>query len=334
MKSSTLKMVRSVSKKCVTLLALLSLCSISFSSMAAETELTAIQGKITDGKLILTFTGRLEASDDGKKWVAIDATSPYTVEMTGTEKFFRACSENGEISKNFTIPLSDTVNLDMIWVKPGTFIMGSPADELGRWDDETQRSVKISQGYWLGKYEITQAQYKAVTGENPSYFEGDNLPVERVSWNDATNFCAKLTEIEKAAGRLPAGYEYVLPTEAQWEYACRAGTTTALNSGKNLTDMFECSNMGEVGWYYCNSDDKTHPVGEKPANTWGFYDMHGNVFEWCLDWFPGYEGELRVLRGGCFEAAAYNCRSAVRFNNYPSVGNYYDGFRVALSPVQ
>ena len=116
--------------------------------------------------------------------------------------------------------------------------------------------------------------------------------MEQVTWDDAMAFCAKLTEIEKAAGRLPEGYEYTLPTEAQWEYACRAGTTTALNSGKNLSDKFECPEMDEVGWDQYNSkiNDKyvTHPVGQKLPNAWGLYDMHGNVEEWCLDWYGLY----------------------------------------------
>jgi len=234
----------------------------------------------------------------------------------------------------------------MIWVKPGTFTMGSPEGELGRRDDEAQHRVTISQGFWLGKYEITQAQYKAVMGNNPSHFEGDNLPVECVTWFNATNFCAKLTEIERAAGRLPAGYKYTLPTEAQWEYACRAGTTTALNSGKNLTDRFECPNMDEVGWYYYNSDNKTHPVGQKKPNAWGVYDMHGNVWEWCLDWYDGYPttavtdpkgpdtGEYRVFRGGDWRGNAYHCRSVARDSDDPSDNFSYFGFRVALSPVQ
>ena len=170
-------------------------------------------------------------------------------------------------------------------------------------------------------------------------------------------FCAKLTAIEREAGRLPEGYEYTLPTEAQWEYACRAGTTTALNSGKNLSDKEKCPEMEEVGWYGFNSgyydsdgnttsNGKTFPVGQKQPNAWGLYDMHGNVYEWCLDWFGDYPtssvtdpkgpstGSYRVLRGGsCCHYANY-CRSARRDYYYPGSNFSNGGFRVALSLVQ
>ena len=272
----------------------------------------------------------------------------------GESVTFSVVAEGGSSSGNadFSVPLSSSVNLDMVWINPGTFIMGSPENELGRnidGGDETQHQVTLTKGYWLGKYEITQAQYQTVMGNNPSYFKESNLPVESVSWFDATNFCAKLTEIEKAAGRLPEGYEYTLPTEAQWEYACRAGTTTALNSGKNLTSEYEeCSNMNEVGWYEYNSNSTTHPVGQKRPNAWGLYDMHGNVWEWCLDWYGAYPtsavtdpvgpntGSFRILRGNSWLDPALYSRSAERLHYiYPDHTAYADcGFRVALSQVQ
>ena len=250
--------------------------------------------------------------------------------------------------KNYTISLSETVVLDMIWIKPGTFIMGSPEDELGRWNNETQHKVTLTQDYWLGKYEVTQAQYESVLGVNPSCFQGTDLPVEYVSWDDAKEFCRKLTEIERNAGRLPQGYEYTLPTEAQWEYACRAGTTTAFNNGTNIQTEEQkrdepCPDLDEVGWYEYNSDEMTHPVGQKQPNAWGLYDMHGNVREWCLDWWGDYptssvtdptgssEGEVRILRGGCWDSSVYDCRSACQNGYYP---NYYSsnyGFRVCLT---
>ena len=251
----------------------------------------------------------------------------------------------GSTDKNITIPISDTVNLEMIWVEPGTFVMGSPEYELGRGDNETQHEVTLTQGYWLGKYEVTQAQYATLMW-NQSYFKGDNLPVELVTWVDAQTFCARLTAAEFAAGRLPEGYQYTLPTEAQWEYACRAGTTTALNNGKNLTDEVKCPEMNEVGWYSDNSKKTTPPVGQKQPNAWGFYDMHGNVWEWCLDFYEEYPttpvvnpkklglGEKRVMRGGSWDADANACRSASRKDVYPGSWDRSYGFRVALVPTK
>lgn len=252
-------------------------------------------------------------------------------------------SQMADEKENLYISLSDRVNPEMIWVVPGIFMMGTPNQDKD--SVEIQHQVTLTRGFWLGKYEVTQAQYQTVMGINPSHFKGDNLPVENVSWNDATNFCAKLTEIEKAAGRLPEGYEYTLPTEAQWEYACRAGTSTELNSGKNLTDWTECPNVDELGWYGCNSNKQTHPVGQKKPNAWGFYDMSGNVWEWCLDWYEKYSpeavtdpagpanGAYRVLRGGGWYNNACICRSAYRYNRNPS--RYYSniGFRVVLTQI-
>ena len=255
------------------------------------------------------------------------------------------CTSWGSEGENMTIPLSNTINLDLNWIEPGTFTMGSPSDEVGRWSNEVQHQVTLTKGYWMGKYEVTQEQYKAVMGTNPSYYEGTDLPVEEVTWNDAKDFCAKLTAKEKAAGRLPEGYEYTLPTEAQWEYACRAGTTTALNSGKNLSGEKKCPEMDEVGWYYYNSN-KTHPVGQKQPNAWGLYDMHGNVHEWCLDWYEEYPtsavkdpqgpsmGWDRVLRGGGNSSEARSCRSALRDSGSASTFSRSIGFRVALAPVK
>jgi len=263
-------------------------------------------------------------------------------------------------SKNMTIPLAGDVNLDMIWIEPGTFMMGSPEDELGRVDSEVQHEVTLTQGYWLGKYEVTQEQYEAVMGTNPSnqpdqmgkyYGIGNDYPVYYVSWDDAMEFCEKLTEIERAAGHLPFGYEYTLPTGAQWEYACRAGTTTAFNNGKNIPTASQqikepCPNLDEVGWYVYNSNSTTHPVGQKQANAWGLYDMHGNVFEWCLDWIGAYpttavidptgpiSGSSHAIRGACWGSRANRCRSAYWSNYPPDYRSNSYGFRVALAPVK
>ena len=302
-----------------------------------------IKYEVNGTNLILTYSGTLIQSVDAISWTEVkSASSPYKVKISDKKLFF--CTK-GETSENMTIPLSDTVSLDLIWIEPGTFIMGSPEDESCRGDDETQHSVKLSQGFWLGKYEITQSQYEAVMGMNPSEFQGSNLPVENVNWYDTTNFCAKLTEQMKAAGRLPAGYEFSLPTEAQWEYACRAGTKTSLNSGKNLSDDEECPEMDEVAWYSYNSNETTHLVGQKQPNAWGLYDMHGNVIEWCSDWYGDYPvseansivdpigpeaGSYRVNRGGYWDERAGEGRSASRYANSPDLRSSYRGFRVAL----
>ena len=185
--------------------------------------------------------------------------------------------------------------------------------------------------YCIGKYEVTQGLWQAVMGENPSDFKrGDNYPVENVSWNDVQEFVAKLNEL--------TGRKYVLPTEAQWEYAARGGEKSQgyKYSGGNDID--------EVAWYYDNSEYSTHPVGLKQANELGIYDMSGNVWEWCQDWYGSYsseaqtnpagpeEGSARVLRGGSWYGNARGCRVSYRFNNYPSYryGNF--GFRLVLLP--
>ena len=288
-----------------------------------------------DGKnLTITYTGTLYQSSDAVHWTEVgSASSPYKVKVSNKKLFFCAKGESG--GQNFTIPLSDNVSLDMVWCPAGSFMMGCPKNELGRYNsDDELHSVTISNGFWIGKYEVTQAQYSAVMGSNPSYFKGDNLPVEEVTWYDAMEFCQKLTVHEQAAGRLPTEYEYTLPTEEQWEYACRAGTITALNSGKNLSSAHACPEMDEVGWYYYNSGNTTHPVGQKKPNAWGLYDMHGNVWEWCI-YVPN---DSHFLCGGGWAYFANGCRAVIRSYIYPGYDAHhgFSGFRVALSlsPVQ
>jgi sulfatase modifying factor 1 len=173
-------------------------------------------------------------------------------------------------------------------------------------------------------------------GSDPSKFKGADRPVESVSWDDVTSFCRKLTEMERRAGRLPAGMAYQLPTEAQWEYACRAGTTTAFSFGESLT--FRQANIrGGPG--------ETTPVGTYPANPWGFHDMHGNVWEWCADWYGDYpngaardplgpaDGSYRVWRGGSWSGTANYARCAIRYRNDPANSSTILGFRLSLRPV-
>jgi formylglycine-generating enzyme required for sulfatase activity len=185
--------------------------------------------------------------------------------------------------------------------------------------------VTIS-GFEMSATEITQAQYEAVMGTNPSYFKGENLPVERVSWNDAMEFCQKLSE--------RTGQRYDLPTEAEWEYACRAGTTTKYYTGDSDNAL------ARAGWYVVNSGKTTHPGGQKEGNSFGLYDMHGNVWEWCRDWYGAYSsqsqsnptgpgsGSFRVLRGGGLAIPADSCRAANRPDGSQAAGRYIVGLRV------
>ena len=226
------------------------------------------------------------------------------------------------------------------WCPAGTFTMGSPESELGRYSWETQHSVTLTQGFWMLETEVTQQMWEGVTGENPSKFKGAKLPVESVSWEDCQEFIKQLNGL----GQAPSSFKYSLPTEAQWEYACRAGTTTALNNGKSLTDeKYNCPNLYEVAWYnWRDKETTTHPVGQKKANAWGLYDMHGNVWEWCNDWYDTYPSgsvtdptgpstsSYRVLRGGSWDFYAGYCRSAYRRYSAPSSRFNGIGLRLAL----
>ena len=329
----------------------LSLVLASVTALATE---PTISCKMDGTNLIVTYTGTLLQSTDAVNWTEVaSASSPYKVSFNDKKLFF--CSQSGgEVQpvlpgEDFSTLLPGGVSLNMIWISRGTFMMGSPEDELGAGGDETLHKVTLTRGYWLGKYEVTQAQYEAIMGENPSRFKGADQPVESVSWNDAMEFCEKLTEREQAAGRLLKGYEYTLPTEAQWEYACRAGTMTAFNNGTNIeTDdqiYGECPHLDPVGWYWCNSESKTHPVGQKRPNDWGLYDMHGNVFEWCLDAKNRYPETPVVdpvqediepyyaVRGGSYsyyDDGAKRCRSAARSVRLNTSTSMSLGFRVAL----
>lgn len=231
-----------------------------------------------------------------------------------------------------------------VWLPAGQFTMGSPATEVGRSADEgPQTQVTLRRGFFMGRYEVTQGEYLSVVGSNPSYFTGDtNRPVEQVNWTEATNYCALLTARERTAGRLPAGWAYRLPTEAEWEYASRAGSTNRFSYG----DDPGYTQLGNYAWYTDNSGNATHPVGGKQPNRWGLFDMSGNVWEWCSDWYGAYpggsvtdprgapSGSYRVLRGGGWGTSAYACRSAQRNFYDPAARYYVIGFRVVLAPTQ
>ncbi len=237
-----------------------------------------------------------------------------------------------QAGRAWTVP---DLDLQMAYIRPGTFTMGSPNSEEGRSDSESpQTRVTLIKGYWLGKTEVTQGQWEALMGSNPSNFKGADRPVEQVSWTEAMEFCRELTQREGSAGRLPDAYAYTLPTEAQWEYACRAGTTGPFAGSGNLNAM---------GWCWSNSGGQTHSVAQKQPNAWGLYDMHGNVWEWCRDWYGDYpggsvrdptgpaSGSHRVYRGGSWGGLPLRCRSAYRSLD-PGIRGFGLGFRLALAP--
>ena len=254
-----------------------------------------------------------------------------------------------------TFYLPGGVPLVMHKIPHGTFMMGSPDDELGRDTEDyairesPQHQVTISNDFYIGKFEVTQEQYEAVMGTNPSkykaYADSVSRPVERVTWSNAVAFCASLTTYLSSS--IPAGYQFNLPTEAQWEYACRAGTESSLNNNTNITvSAGKCDNLSVVAWYLSISSNQTHPVGQKQPNAWGLYDMHGNVWEWCLDRYDQtyYQdclvscvnptgpdtGSSRVLRGGSWNNYPRKARSAHRGSNPPSAVYGDFGFRVVL----
>ena len=228
-------------------------------------------------------------------------------------------------------PQSNLPEIEMVWVSGGTFTMGATSEQgSDAWDDEKPAHSVTLSGYYIGKYEVTQAQWKAVMGNNPSYFKGDNLPVENVTWNDVQEFIRKLNQL--------TGKSYRLPTEAEWEYAARGGSNSSGNkySGSN--------NIGSVAWYTENSGSKTHPVGSKSPNELGIYDMSGNVWEWCQDrWASNYyssspqrnpkgpaSGSYRVFRGGSWSNDARLCRVSYRSYDSPDCRLDNLGFRLVL----
>ncbi len=221
------------------------------------------------------------------------------------------------------------------WIEAGTFLMGSPASEASRGGDEgPETRVAITRGFWIGRTEVTQAQWRAVMSADPSRFKGDDLPVEQVSWNDAMEFARRLTEQARAAGGLPAGYAYTLPTEAQWEYAARAGRSGAF-----------AEPVDEQAWHDQNSR-QTQRVGTRKANVWGLHDTLGNVWEWCFDWYAPYpggsvtdyqgpaSGSAKASRGGSWWAGPRGARPANRYRDMPHNGNDDLGLRIALAPLR
>ena len=231
---------------------------------------------------------------------------------------------------NITIPVKDGISIDMVRVEAGTFTMGAtPEMEKPEDWEKPVHQVTLTNNYYIGKYEVTQALWQAVMGNNPSEFKGDNLPVEKVSWDDCQEFISKLNKM--------TGKKFRLPTEAEWEYAARGG-----KKGRDY-QYSGSNNLSDVAWYKDNSDSKTHDVGSKQGNELGIYDMSGNVFEWCQDWFYFYSsssqvnptgansGSHRVFRGGCWVGIAGYSRSSFRFCYAPDYRDGNLGLRLVLS---
>ena len=226
--------------------------------------------------------------------------------------------------------LSNDLGMTFILIPADTFMMGSPATELDRDDDEIRHEVTLTQDFYMQTTEVTQGQWQAVMDENPSYSQncGLDCPVEDVAWDDVQEFIARLN------AQSTDGYTYRLPTEAEWEYACRAGTETRYYTGNSEADL------DRAGWYDNNSGDQTHPVGQKEPNGFGLYDMHGNVWEWCSDWYGTYptgsvtdpqgpsSGEYRVLRGGSWRSIGWSMRCAIRLGLVPAARHDFDGLRL------
>lgn len=325
-------------------------------------ELIAIQGNLSvnykpfgadvyvDGKKLgqspRVFNGLLvgnhqvEVRKDGyatnKKSVMI--SEGQTASISGTLSSNTASSSNGYASSSsvssgsnvISIPVRNGITIEMVKVEAGTFMMGATSEMQKPWYDEKPvHQVTLTNDYYMGKYEVTQNLWKAVMGRNPSKFKGDDLPVEKVSWDDCQEFISKLNSM--------TGRKFRLPTEAEWEYAARGGKKSR---GYQYSGS---SKMSEVAWYTANSGSKTHPVGKKQANELGLYDMTGNVLEWCQDWYGSYvsssqtnptgafSGFFRVFRGGSWYGNAGNCRSSCRDSYNPGNRNFDLGLRLVLS---
>ncbi len=229
-----------------------------------------------------------------------------------------------------------------VWISAGRFTMGSSDGEMDRGWEGPLTEATVSRGFWMGQYEVTQQEYAAVKGAHNNSRPGSDMPVETITWVDAMDYCSKLTELEGTAGLLPPGYVYRLPTEAEWEYACRAGTATRFSHGDDLG----YARLGDYAWFAANAGGTSHRVGAKLPNPWGLYDMHGSVWEWCLDWYgPHSGGEVtdprlsemsfvgffRSVRGGCWSNVGGGCRSASRNGFPPALAYYCLGFRVVLA---
>jgi len=293
----------------------------------------------------LGTTNALQMSTNLTAWGDIATLVFTTTNLTWIDQYprgydayyrLRRIGSSGGNNPPFPPPLTN-----LVWIPPGQFVMGSPdTDPDFLAEEQPQTAVTLTKGFFIGKYEVTQGEYLSATGGNPSGFTGDtNLPVETVSWTQATNYGRLLNIQEDLAGRLPAGYAYRLPTEAEWEYAARAGSTNRFSWGDDLGYTV----LGNYAWYSANSGSSTHPVGQKLPNVWGLYDTSGNVCEWCQNSFafypggsvtdppPSMSGASKVFRGGSHGDDNVSCRPADRKSIVQSTALNIFGLRVVLA---
>jgi formylglycine-generating enzyme required for sulfatase activity len=327
------------------------LCAVFLSSKTITAQSVPLVNPELTGNQTFRFTFQaavgatypVEVSDDLIHWYLL-------TNVVGNGAPFSVQDDASSLQRGYYhIGVHPTPIPNMVYIQPGSFTMGSPASEPGRGSIEgPQTVVTLTRGFWMGKFEVTQEDFEAVTGAGTaSVLYGPWMPVDFANWSNATNYCQKLTARETAAGRLPVGFSYRLPTEAEWEYACRAGTTNAFAIGNGTSLSSEQANFdggfpaggAPVGKYR----NATTVGGTFAPNGWGLYDMHGNCWEWCQDLYGPYpggsvtdpkgasSGTNHVLRGGGYTSVGNSCRSAKRDNRAPSYSNFGQGIRVVLA---
>ncbi len=344
MKTQIAKYVRSLSVLCWAVPALGTPCSAQTTPVLniqtyAGLSITGTVGTVYS----IQYITDLARTNDASAWRSLEflqlPASPYL----WTDKSGPATGRRFYRAMVIPVPASS-----MAFIPPGSFRMGSPTNEVDRYGWEgPQTEVTISRGFYMGKREVTQGEYLGVTGTNPSWFQPPNAtldlsrPVEQVTWFDATNYCGLITQRDRASGRISTNTVYRLPTEAEWEYACRGWTSTRFSHG----DDPSYASLATYAWCSDDAGSEVHSVGQKLPNPWGLYDMHGNVWEWCQGWGDYYyaggialdppgpvSGSTRAKRGSGWGSSASDCRSANRGNGNPADRSNATGFRVVLAP--
>jgi formylglycine-generating enzyme required for sulfatase activity len=290
--------------------------------------------KIDSSSNIVTISGIVDSESNPQ----LSKQYSYITIVSNGNSWYKVAEfiEAPTTSEDYTY-ISNSLGMTFRLIPSGTFVMGSPTGELGSGDDETQYTVTLSESFYIQTAEVTQGQWLNVMNSNPSSAAtcGHNCPVENISWNDSQTFIVALNAMGEGS--------YTLPTEAQWEYAARAGSNTAFANG-GITEATSSANLDLMGWYVSNSDTSPHAIAQKTANAWGLFDMHGNVIEWCNDWYDTYptgsvtdpvgpsSGSERVRRGGGFNNEARHCRSAYRYKSSPGTQHNSFGLRLVWKP--